>query len=373
MLLTENQINQTTADPIGVPTVQQPIDIEAVRNEAARKERDIWQAKITEEKKAREELEAKLSKHEEEKKEAALKKLPPDERVQVQIKELQEAYQKTSEQLKNERLFFNNQINAINLIAYRERALRDAGQEIIPELVTGTNEVEIDTALDSAKAVYKRIQAEFAAKYGRQLPGNDLSGTVPLNNPSFPVTSNDVNAGLPTAVNPVAVQGLPPGEMPMDIKDLTSEESVRTGRYSGEMRHQLHSMLKNMGAPRNPGWDSPRYLRNNQTAPVSTMQYTQQPGGIMQPMGNPTTPAINPQMVQQPHQTQAQVEQQKAQQAIQRTYAGQNPTLAQNSGATKVLADVMSYAAGTGVNSQGAFATRFANSPPVQQPPSQQK
>lgn len=376
MPATENQINpMTQQQPITSQTVppQQPIDIEAVRAEAARKERDAWQVKITEERKAREDLEVKLAKIEEEKKEAAMKKLPPDERVQAQIRELQDAYQKTAKQLENERLFFNNQIQAINLVAYRERALRDAGQEIIPELVMGANEAEIDAALDASKSVYKRVQAEFAAKYGRPMPGSDLSGSIPMNNPSFPMVSNDANAGLPTLVNPVAVQGLPQGEMPMDLKDLTSEEAVRSGRYSGEMRHQLHSMLKNMGAPRNPGWDSPRYLQNSQSAPPAPMQYVQQPGGVMQPMGNPTAPAINPQMVQQQRLTPQQVEQQKAQQAIQRTYSGQNPVLSQNTGASTALAGVMAYSAGTGVNAQGAFATRFANSPPVQQQPSQQK
>lgn len=376
MPATENQTNQTTQQQPVVPQVissQPSVDIEAVRAEAARKERDAWQAKMTEERKAREDLEAKLSKIEEERKEAAMKKLPPDERIQAQIRELQEAYQKTAKQLENERLFFNNQIQAINLVAYRERALRDAGQEVIPELVVGVSEAEIDAALDASKSVYKRVQAEFAAKYGRPLPGNDFNGSIPLNNPAYPVSSNDANAGLPTPINPVVVQGLPQGEMPMDIKDLTSEEAVRSGRYSGEMRRQLHGMLKSMGAPRNPGWDSPRYLQNNQVVPPTPMQYVQQPGGVMQPVGSPNAPAINPQMVQQQRLTPAQVEQQKAQQAIQRTNSGQNPLLSQNSGATTVLADAMSYAAGTGVNAQGAFATRFANSPPVQQQPSQQK
>jgi len=226
--------------------------------------------------------------------------------------------------------------------------------------VQGADEKSIDLAVDQVRRAWKDVQERLVQRtVPAPVESQEVDMQVPQGyaapppNPAYPMPPQMPQAvpqgGLPTATNPVPVAG----GFPQDLRHLTSEEAVRSGRYSGEMREQLHRMIQQMPTgftPPNSG-NIPRHLAAQVQPPV---QYVPQPGGAMQPIGNPTGPA----KVQGGVRTQAQ-------EAIARTWVGQNPTIGQNVGAASALADAQAYANARGITPEAAFQQRFANSPPL--------
>jgi hypothetical protein len=98
--------------------------------------------------------------------------------------------------------------------------------------------------------------------------------------------------GFATPTQPIPVtpeEGLADG---VDIAAMTSEEAVRSGVYSGELRAKIHAGLKrSMGQPGQTLGTAPRHWSQGQRAPVPS---DVGPDGVVRPMGHPTGPVGNP-------------------------------------------------------------------------------
>ena len=362
---TEETKSATGSPDEGLPLA---VSVTKVTDTKAREDASRMQAELERERQERAALEVRLARIEKEREEAELKAMQPDERVHRQISDLSAQVQKSQEQMRQQQLFFEGQLRAMNLVAYRERALRDLGDipESFTSFVQGADEKSIDLAVDQVRRAWKDVQERLVQRtVPAPVESQEADMQVPQGyaapppNPAYPMPPQMPQAvpqgGLPTATNPVPVSEAGPaaGGFPQDLRHLTSEEAVRSGRYSGEMREQLHRMIQQMPTgftPPNSG-NIPRHLAAQVQPPV---QYVPQPGGAMQPIGNPTGPA----KVQGGVRTQAQ-------EAIARTWVGQNPTIGQNVGAASALADAQAYANARGITLEAAFQQRFANSPPL--------
>ena len=220
------------------------------------------------------------------------------------------AVQGAIQSMRDELARTNQVLRATALVAYRERVLRNYGADIFPDMVVGSSEEELDESADRAHKAFKDMRAqiradmekEFASKYGGPPPTTQPTlpasmptlgspaqafpqAFVPPPNPSYPVMPQQF--GLPAVTNPEPVAA---GPAPMDLRDMTSEQAVRTGRYGGEMRERILSQLKGQ-SPYMPNLGStPRH--------VAGLPQMQMPGGAVQPQGTPVTAPINPQMQQ---------------------------------------------------------------------------
>jgi len=270
-----------------------------VRSEESRK----FQKRLDDEKSAREGLERQLKDKEEADKQAKLNAMPPDAQIQARFSSLeQEVARERGARLSLE-TNSTQQIRRLELLAYRERALRDVPVDV-HHLVAGQSEEEIDSAVDAAVETYQKLEAKFrgaaqTAQAGQPggVPQVQQVPVVAAPPPSPYYTQQPIvmgPGGFPTFTNPVPVPAPEgPGEQP--LSELTSEEAVRSGRYSGELRATLLGKIK--GGARYPGamGSVPRHQQ-----PASPVQYIQLPNGVMQPVGNPTGPVQHPAMAQPP-------------------------------------------------------------------------
>lgn len=97
-----------------------------------------------------------------------------------------EARHRLEEQLKEERearIALESRIaekeRANQLEEYRQGALRAAGERIIPELVVGNSEEEIDAAVQTAKAKYEEIENQLREERGQQVREQLSQSTSP--------------------------------------------------------------------------------------------------------------------------------------------------------------------------------------------------
>jgi hypothetical protein len=314
-------------------------------------------------------------------------RLKPDERRDREFKELQEKLLQAQQQGQEQIAQLQAHLRATALTAYRERALREVGNAVIPELVNGASEQEIDRSVQIAHEVYNNLHTSFARQYGinpgqppQQPTGNNgLSpvAVVPPQSPYYVPQPNEVvQQGFPTPVAP----GIQTGPtISQDISDLTSEDAVRSGRYSGEIRAQILSNLKAGGNMPLPIGTNPRFMSQ-------TGYGTQLPNGAMAPPSQPSPQVQRPgyappqgpgqasypgQPVQGAQQPPGAIDRAALEQAIQRTHVGQNPVLSQMdpNDAAKVrqtAQQMQNHQAPNGeTSSQAQFAGRFQNTAPI--------
>lgn len=304
-------------------------------------------------------LSGELEKRDKELKDRQLSGLPPDQQVLARMKEQEEHLARERGARLEQEKHFQQQIRQLGLVAYRERALRDVPSEVAG-LVNGNSEEEIDMAANSAVSIYQTLEsklrsqllAEHQAK--RESSGYAQQGVpVPPPNPAY--IPPQYEGGFPTPTNPlpVAEEMQPPV---MDMKYMTSEEAVRSGRYGGELREQLHARLK--GQVHYPGslGSAPRHWSGQAMPPA--VGHVQMPGGVMQPQGTPVSAPMNPQVPQNMHR-------QNAEAAIARTHAGGNPVVAGDPAAANALAAAQAHGQHRGVNPKSAFSQRFNPTPPI--------
>lgn len=105
-------------------------------------------------------------------------KLSADERQAEILNRLEEQLNREREERAKFKLELEQRDSRDRVKRYRERAIQDAGDEIIPELVIGESEAEIDTAIENAKAKYKEIIAKEKERQGQTVRDN-LSSTSP--------------------------------------------------------------------------------------------------------------------------------------------------------------------------------------------------
>lgn len=340
---------------------------EQAREEERRKAND----EITKAHKAREDLEKELNRRDEEQKRNALSSLPVEQQITARLSEMERSLANERAERAKEAAMAREQIRNMGLLTYRERALRDVPAHVHP-FVTGQSEEEIDAAAEYANQTYQAIQAQIRAELEAQFnAGNSqymVPGAIvaPPPNPAYVAQPYAPNAGFPTATNPLPVTQ---EESPVqeDIREYTSEQAVRSGKYSKEIRDQILGSLK--GTMRYPG-----QLGTNPRNPAPPqMPYQQMPGGVQQPMGTPMGPVQNSQQYQVP---QHQMPQQQAGNdpramaaaAVQRTLSGQNPVVAGDSAAQNALNAANAHAQARGLTSQTAFQGRFQHTAPIAPP-----
>lgn len=346
-------------------------EAERIARDAAQKAREEEKRKlygeIEREKNQRTTLEAELARREKAEKEAKLASLPVDQQIQAKLAELEESVaRERGARLELEKAA-NHRIRQLGLVAYRERALRDVPTEV-HEFVQGEDEESIDRAVDMAKTTYssleQRIRQNLESQFSRAAAMAPPSVGVPAPppNPAYVAPpSPHAQGGFPTAANPIPVSMEP---APFDTGELTTEQAVRSGRYGGEMREQIHARLK--GQMRYPGsiGSAPRHWS---TAQPSAMQAVEMPGGVVQPQGFATGPVTPPGMAQPMTQMAPQGNigaREAAAAAVQRTHQGLNPVA--DPGTRQAVADSQAFAQQRGIpDAASAFAQRFSPTPPV--------
>lgn len=127
------------------------------------------------------EMEEKLEKSKglEEKFKAAQEKLEKlktddsnDDKTSEQAAEMEKKLAELSAQMTTQQEVFKQAFREQQLEAYRERRLREAGSDLIPDLVGGATEAEIDLSITKAKQSYEAIQKQVEEKLKKQLSGN---------------------------------------------------------------------------------------------------------------------------------------------------------------------------------------------------------
>jgi len=180
------------------PPTQPNIDFESLIAKARKEEKEKLYPEIT---KLKEDLEKKVARINElllaigEKDEIIAQK-------DKEIKELKNNSKKSESQevkdlkikiteLENKLAEKEKEINTIKLASYRDKKIAEAGGEIIPELVTGNSEEEIDLAVEKAKERYREIVSKIISQQPTK-PQN--SNNIPPANPNIDVfTSSQLN------------------------------------------------------------------------------------------------------------------------------------------------------------------------------------
>ena len=329
-----------------------------------------------------ERLQAELEKRDKEERARQLNALPPDQQVLSRMTDLEQQLSRERAERAAQSVQHQAQVRSLAVQAYRERAVREVPEEV-QDLVNGRDEQEIDEAVDNARTVYTNLENKFKTKFSQGAPPGLVAAPPP--NPAY-VPSNPAPPGVngfPSVVSPqpVAVQDTPPGGD--DTRAMTTEQAVRSGRYSGELREQLHARIRGTRYPGQIG-SAPRVWGEQTPAPT---QHIQQPQGVQQPQGHqqgapppgyvfhpqagwiPAAQAANPPGAPPPAQPPPgqNGHRSAAQEAVERTYAGTNPIMGENPASQQALADSQAYAQKRGIPSpQHAFNDRFRNTPPIQ-------
>lgn len=89
----------------------------------------------------------------------------------------------------------DGEISSIKLDSYKQSKMAEAGGEIIPELVTGSSEEEIDLAIEKAKARYKEIISKVTTTVNNS--NLQSSNSIPPVNPN----TGNLDKGASTAMN----------------------------------------------------------------------------------------------------------------------------------------------------------------------------
>lgn len=99
-----------------------------------------------------------------------------------QVKELKKKINELEKQLKEKETELNN----MKIEGYKQKKIAEAGGELIPELVTGSTEEEIDASIELAKQKYK----EIVERVIKNTQSNLTSTQVPPANPNVNNFSN---------------------------------------------------------------------------------------------------------------------------------------------------------------------------------------
>lgn len=129
------------------------------------------------------------------------------------------------EELTNSLALKDSELAEIKLNSYKESKIKEVGGELIPELVKGTTQEEIDASIAVAQQAYQSIIEKIKPV---QSPAQAQTHTqMPQVNPTMPVVN-------PT-VNPVQTTG-------MDISALS-----RTSMFDSSSREQYKQLRKQLG------------------------------------------------------------------------------------------------------------------------------
>lgn len=187
------------------PPAQPSVDFESLIAKARKEEKEKLYPEIT---KLKEDVEKKVTRINElllaigEKDEVISQK-------DKEIKELKTNSKKTDSQevkdlnikiteLENKLAEKDGEISTIKLTSYKDKKMAEAGGELIPELVTGNSEEEIDLAVEKAKERYKEIVSKIAPQ----------QQTKPQNSNNIPPANPNTNAFNNQQVSTQSLSGL---------------------------------------------------------------------------------------------------------------------------------------------------------------------
>lgn len=179
----ENQQNiQQTSDAHPAPSdAIAKADIAKLIEKARREEKDKLYPEIDRLKKAKSdgdsrvtELEAQLEATRQEVEGLRTGKVEEKESINKELRELREHNQKLEEAIKTVASDAAEKLQASELKAYKEKAIRESGIKQLHELVQGNTQEEIDTAVKKAKekedAIFKKAEEDARAKLADSLP-----------------------------------------------------------------------------------------------------------------------------------------------------------------------------------------------------------
>ena len=191
--------------PNTLPSAQPNIDFESLIAKARKEEKEKLYPEIT---KLKEEVEKKVTRINE----LLLAIGEKDEIISQkdkEIKELKTNSKKSDSQevkdlnikiteLENKLAEKDREISTIKLTSYKDKKIAEAGGELIPELVTGNSEEEIDLAIEKAKERYKEIVSKIASQ----------QSTKPQNSNNIPPANPNTSAFTSSQVSTQSLNGL---------------------------------------------------------------------------------------------------------------------------------------------------------------------
>lgn len=107
------------------------------------------------------------------------KEVETGSRTNKTVQELTLTISQLESQLEEVQVKYETDMQGLKIQSYKERAIALAGGEIIPELVSGSTEEEIDNSIESAKKRYNQIQEQAMSKV--QMPRAANPATSQMN------------------------------------------------------------------------------------------------------------------------------------------------------------------------------------------------
>jgi DNA repair exonuclease SbcCD ATPase subunit len=174
-----------------IPAVQTLV--EGVRTE----EKNKLYKSLTEAENKVKDLELKLTDASNKLKDYETSNLSAEQRLADEIKTLKDEHEALVLQLQKDKDLAEATAQAEKLKAYKEAKLREAGDEIVPELVGGDTEEEIDASVEKAIAKYQEIASKFEAKAKDEKKTNvkqTTKATAPSASSMEPITRSWINS-----------------------------------------------------------------------------------------------------------------------------------------------------------------------------------
>ncbi len=307
--------------------------------------------------------------------------LTETQKIQAQLVALTEAHNQQQAMIEQNRREQEAERQRAHLSQYRANLLLQWGSERLPAFlhaqIFGSNESEIYASAKAAVDGYAAHVQSLRAQFQPQVPPQAAPP-----NPYAPAPQAQALGGPPMGY-PTPIQGsAPPPPRQVDVKALTSEQAVRSGKYAGS-REALMQALQGGVDPATLNPAANQAPQGGVQAPA--IQYTMQ-AGQMQPVAAPMAQVIpahlQPKYAGVPQQQVPQAPQQPVNQAppapqagemdfraaamaaAERTRQGLNPLVAQNeAGAAHQLSQLRNSQFANS-NPIDEFNKRFAVAPP---------
>lgn len=144
-------------------------------------------------------------------------KLSDSEKTIEAIKRLEEKLAEEREERRKSEDRWETHRRETSLQTYRDRVIQAAGDEIIPELVTGNTEAEIDRNAEIAKTRYAELAAQFKNEAGRT-----------------------IREGMPSATGP-GMEALEEEELRQQFNAVDQDKYMKDPAYRDQVKAQLEN------------------------------------------------------------------------------------------------------------------------------------
>jgi|SRR5690554_724393 len=148
----------------GQENLMQLAPIKELIQSARKQEKDKLYKTLEQKEKEAKEFQEKLAQAQETLKQYESENLSFEEKMQIELEKVKAEQQALVQSLQAEKEKAEQEARKNRLEAYKAEKLRLAGDELIPELVGGETEEEIDQSIERAKAKYQEIASKFEAQ-----------------------------------------------------------------------------------------------------------------------------------------------------------------------------------------------------------------